>query len=167
MSDSDRAYLAQAVDLALEAGRTDEYPVGAVLVADGGSVIGAAANQSLASGVRIHHAEMRVLEQVPTWHSALAMPHLTLYTSLEPCLMCFGAAVVSRIHRIVWACRDPYGGAGALVDRWPLPHLMIPEVVSEPYDDLRETSSRALVAFFTQTQRADILRVWEAAGYRG
>jgi tRNA(adenine34) deaminase len=163
--DTDRDHLAHAVELALDAARAGEYPIGAVLVAPDGVVIGSAANAIISSGSRLQHAEVRILSQLRPYSAGLRDQRLTLYSSLEPCLMCFGAAVIAGIRRIVWACSDPFGGAGVLTERWPLPHLPIPEIVAEPYGDLRDASCAALVDFFVRQGRDDILTVWQKAGY--
>jgi len=162
---NDREYLQHAVNLGLAAAETGEYPIGAVLATNSGQILAAAANQSQATLKRLQHAEVRVLQVISPRNIEIEQPPLILYSSLEPCLMCFGAAIVARISRIVWACNDPFGGAGVLLDHWPLPHLPIPEVVAEPFPDLREASRCALVRFFAENHRHDILRVWQNAGY--
>jgi tRNA(adenine34) deaminase len=161
----DREHLAHAVALALDAAKAGEYPIGAVLVAPDGSVMGSAANSIRASGSRLQHAEVRVLQAVPPRESTPDDHRLTLYSSLEPCLMCFGAAVIARVSLIVWACSDPFGGAGVLTEAWPLPHLPIPHLVAEPYPDLCEASRAAMVDYFTRSNRHDILAAWQDAGY--
>lgn len=164
---TDRDYLSQAVDLALTAAQAGEYPIGAVLVDEAGSVITSASNTSVQSNIRLQHAEMRAMQAIPTYAPDVQIPPMTLYTSLEPCLMCFGGAVVGRVARIVYACRDVWGGASAFADQWPLANVPIPILEAEPFDDLRDASARALVAFFARTGRIKMLRVWEAAGYKG
>jgi tRNA(adenine34) deaminase len=166
MPNTDIDFLSQAVDLALAAAQAGEYPIGALLVDESGTVIASAANTSIQSNVRLQHAEMRAMQAIPTYAPDVKIPPMTLYTSLEPCLMCFGGAVVGRVHRIVYACRDVWGGASAFADPWPLANVPIPILDAEPFADLRDASARALIAFFARTGRIAILRVWERAGYR-
>ena len=96
--------------LALVAG---DFPVGTALVQDG-ELLGVGRN-SLFSDNRIDaHAEHNVLtrlsSQLRTNNRGKSGYTLTLYTTLEPCLMCLGTAIMHRVNRIVIACPDPTGG---------------------------------------------------------
>jgi tRNA(adenine34) deaminase len=87
-------------------------------------------------------------------------PHLTLYASLEPCLMCYGMAVVARINRIVWACNDPHGGVGVMMTAESWANYHIPEQLAEPFPDLRETSRQLMIKFWHAQNREDIIAAW-------
>ena len=100
----------QAIELALQAEEEGNLPVGAVITLHGKLV---AEGQSRIFTPKIdltRHAEMEVLKAVPQelWHSA---EELCLYTTLEPCLMCLGAILLSSIGRVVFGSVDSYGGA--------------------------------------------------------
>lgn len=89
------------------------FPVGAVLVIDG-KLVGKERNSLHSNRDYISHAEMKLLSK----YSSLIKESIkgknsvvTLYTSLEPCLMCLGAATLNRISRIVYGCDDPFTGA--------------------------------------------------------
>jgi tRNA(adenine34) deaminase len=88
------------------------FPVGAVLVI-GNKLIDKGRNSIKTNSDWISHAEMLLLHKnsVLIKKSRKEKLLVTLYTTLEPCLMCFGAAVLHRISRIVYACSDPYTGA--------------------------------------------------------
>ena len=64
------------------------------------------------------HAEMEALRAVPEdlWGSA---EHMSLYTTLEPCLMCFGSILLHRVGRVVFGSSDPYGGASTAIAHLP------------------------------------------------
>lgn len=100
------------MDLALQEGllalRDDRLPVGCVIVEDGKVI--AKGRRSEGDHATLDHAEMLALRSVvqPPRRSARG---LTLYTTLEPCVMCFGAIIHNRVARVVYALEDPYGGA--------------------------------------------------------
>ena len=87
-----------------------DVPVGAVVAVDG-EIVGSGYNQRQALGDPTAHAEVLALRQAArkmgTWYLTAAV----LYVTLEPCIMCLGAAVLSRIQRLVFGCHDPKAGA--------------------------------------------------------
>lgn len=112
-SEQDNYFMSLAIEqaqLALDAG---DFPVGAALVQDG-ELLGVGRN-SLFSDNRIDaHAEHNLLTQLSSdlrsSNRGKSDYILTLYTTLEPCLMCLGTAILHRVKRIVIACPDPTGG---------------------------------------------------------
>jgi tRNA(adenine34) deaminase len=99
---------------ALSAG--DDVPVGAVVVA-GGSVISVAHNEREATGDPTGHAEVLALRRAAGELGTWRLEGCTLVVTLEPCTMCAGAAVASRVDRIVYGAIDLKGGAvGSLWD---------------------------------------------------
>jgi tRNA(adenine34) deaminase len=109
-SDADRAFMQAALELAGEAGRQEEVPVGAVLVS-GGAIAGRGYNQPLAAGDPSAHAEMIALRAAAANLGNYRLPGTTLYVTLEPCAMCAGAIVLARVERLVFAARDLRFGA--------------------------------------------------------
>jgi tRNA(adenine34) deaminase len=113
-----RKHLRRAVALALAAERVGNLPIGALVTLDD-EVVAEAGNALLvphyAPG---RHAEIETLRRVPPelWPRARA---LICYTTLEPCLMCFGALLLHGFGRIVFGARDPAGGAGYLLQHLP------------------------------------------------
>jgi tRNA(adenine34) deaminase len=99
---------------ALSAG--DDVPVGAVILA-GGSVISVAHNEREATGDPTGHAEVLALRRAAGELGTWRLEGCTLVVTLEPCTMCAGAAVASRVDRIVYGAVDLKGGAvGSLWD---------------------------------------------------
>lgn len=88
----------------------NEVPVGAVIVHDGG-VIAKAYNQVLAKGVSTCHAEILAINQACTYLSNSRLYNCDLYVTLEPCLMCAGAIINSRMKRVIFSCYEPNTGA--------------------------------------------------------
>lgn len=112
-------YLREALDLAREGKSAGSSPVGAVLVNAAGEVVARGRNRTgepqsaeHVGDASVAHAEMDVFFQVGKLESP---QDLTLYTSLEPCLMCGGAGALLGLRRLVWATDDPWGGSGRLI----------------------------------------------------
>ncbi len=106
---ADATWMRRALSLAQAAGERGEVPVGAVVVRAGG-LIGSGSNRMEEAQDATCHAEMEALRQA----AAMAGSHLggaTLYVTLEPCAMCAGAAVWSKVERLVFGARDPKAGA--------------------------------------------------------
>ncbi len=87
-----------------------EVPVGAVLIKDG-SVVAEAHNEIETAPDATAHAEMLVLHEAARRTGSWRLEGMTLYVTLEPCPMCAGAMVLSRIRRLVYGAPDPKKGA--------------------------------------------------------
>ena len=106
----DRACFERAVQLANEAEKTGNLPVGAVIALDG-KVISEGNSAIWQPELRLHrHAEMEALMSLPKGLSERAR-EMTLYTTLEPCLMCCGAILLYGIGRLLFGSTDGFGGA--------------------------------------------------------
>lgn len=108
--DIDAYWMGRALELAIEASTADEVPVGAVIVKDS-SLIAAANNQREMLKDPTAHAEMIAITQAATAIGDWRLENTTLYVTLEPCIMCAGAILQSRIPRVVFGATDPKGGA--------------------------------------------------------
>lgn len=106
-----------AIELAEEAGRCGEVPVGAVIVGPDGRVVGRGFNQPILRHDPTAHAEVMALRNAAETLVNYRMPGCTLYVTLEPCVMCAGAIMHARIGRVVFGARDPKTGvAGSVID---------------------------------------------------
>ena len=113
--------MAEALKEAHLAAYEDEVPVGAVLVHKG-EIIARAHNQTITLNDPSAHAEILALRQAGTALANYRLLNTTLYVTLEPCLMCFGALVHARIDRLVFATPDPKTGVcGSKLDAQGLP----------------------------------------------
>ncbi len=113
--------MGEALSEARLAFREGVFPVGAVLVA--GQKLVARARKTMAS-THLHHAEMNLFREVFGGdHEFTRADVLTLYTTLEPCSMCWGTILHLPISRLVYAMEDPYGGcASSRMDDLPPRH---------------------------------------------
>ena len=119
----DERHMQRALELAQEAGRAGEVPVGAVVVLEGRSV-GEGRNRMVGSGDPSAHAEMEAIRSACAAVGNYRLPGADLFVTLEPCPMCAGALVLARVKRIVFAAHDPKSGAaGSVLDVVRSPHL--------------------------------------------
>lgn len=115
----------EAIALARRAAEMDEVPVGAVAVKDG-KIIAAAHNMRETNKCALHHAELLAIERACSALGGWRLPGVTLYVTMEPCVMCAGAIVNARIERVVYGAKDHrFGAYGSVVDipRVPLNHI--------------------------------------------
>lgn len=99
-----------ALELAAEAERAGEVPVGAVVVVDG-RVAGRGFNSPLSQSDPTAHAEILALREAARALGNYRLPGATLYVTMEPCAMCAGALVAARVERLVFGARDLRFGA--------------------------------------------------------
>ena len=88
----------------------DEVPVGCVIVKDD-SIIARAHNRKEKRNCALYHAEIECIKKTTRKLDNWNLKGCDMYVTLEPCMMCTGAIVNSRIDRIFFGCRDPKGGA--------------------------------------------------------
>jgi tRNA(adenine34) deaminase len=113
----DAFYIGRCLHLADEAARRGEVPVGAVVVDPSGAIVSEGFNLRETAFDATAHAEVVALRAASELRRRWYLDDLTLYVTLEPCLMCAGALVQARIARVVYGCTDPKGGAmGSLYD---------------------------------------------------
>ncbi|WP_319523113.1 nucleoside deaminase [uncultured Desulfosarcina sp.] len=110
-SDTDRQMMTRALTLARQALAAGEFPVGCVIAA-GDTVVakGHRTGTSTGQGNEIDHAEINAIRQLNRSHPGLDRSTLAIYCTMEPCLMCFSAILLSGIPRIVYAYEDVMGG---------------------------------------------------------
>ena len=107
----DAAAMAYALQQAALALGHDDVPVGAVIVRDG-VVVAARHNERELTGDPTAHAEILAIRDAAEHMGNWRLENCTLYVTLEPCAMCAGAAVNSRVARVVYGAADPKAGAG-------------------------------------------------------
>lgn len=107
----DEYYMERALSLAERAAEEGEVPVGAVVVDAEGQIIAEAWNQPIGRCDPTAHAEIVALREAATRVGNYRLPGCSLYVTIEPCTMCAGALVHSRIARLVFGAPEPKAGA--------------------------------------------------------
>jgi len=107
-------WMQRALSEARKAEDKDEVPIGCVIVRQG-RIIGRGHNLRESSQDPSAHAEMLAIRKAARKLGSWRLLDTTLYVTLEPCTMCMGAIILSRIPQVVFGCYDPKGGAAGSV----------------------------------------------------
>jgi tRNA(adenine34) deaminase len=152
---ADEQYVRNALDLARDAAKRNEVPIGAVVVRDG-EILAAAANRTMRDQDPTAHAELLAIREASGKLDRWRLDDCTLYVTLEPCAMCAGAIVLSRMRRVVFGAWDEKAGmAGSVGDLLRHPRLNHqPEVRAGV---LADECGRVLEEFF-RAQRSAVAR---------
>lgn len=148
-SGDDIYFMKLALEEAEKADRLDEVPIGAVLVQDG-KLLSRGHNAPIRRHDPTAHAEIQALRSAGEWLHNYRMPESTLYVTLEPCLMCFGALIQARVSRVVYGAADLKVGVSRLqgfLERANVNHRF------EWQGGLLEEECRALLQGFFQRRR--------------
>ena len=105
----DRLYMEMALELAAAAAAAGEVPVGAVVVRDG-EVLGRGWNRPISTCDATAHAEIVALREASRACGNYRLPEATLYVTIEPCVMCAGAAYWTQLKRVVYGAADSKRG---------------------------------------------------------
>ena len=147
----DELYMRLALGLAYQAYCNNEIPIGAVIVYDD-QIIAWSHNQKEMRQDATAHAELLALQGAAKYLGQWRLKEATMYCTLEPCAMCAGAMVNSRLGRLVYAARDPKAGAaGSIMDL--LRYSGLNHQVEVEYGVLEEESSQLLKQFFADLRR--------------
>ena len=138
-------YMRRALELAQEAANEGEVPVGAVVVRNG-EIIGTVRNRRELARNALAHAEIEALDMACRRLGGWRLIGCDLYVTLEPCPMCAGAIINSRIERVIQGTPDPKAGScGSVVDLFALGYNHRPELITGV---LQEECAAILTAFF-------------------
>jgi len=113
----------KALKLAEEAAKDGETPVGAVLIDQSGQVIGTGRNRREKENSAIAHAEMEAIDRAGKYLKDWRLSGCTLYVTLEPCPMCTGAIIMSRIDKLYFGAKDELtGSCGSVINLFMEPY---------------------------------------------
>jgi len=104
-------YMRIALSLAKEAGEAGEVPVGCVIVSSDGEVVGQGRNRREVERSALAHAELEAIDEVCKKTGDWRLAGYSLYVTLEPCPMCAGAILMSRISKLFYGARDELTGS--------------------------------------------------------
>lgn len=127
----DEMYMRKALELAALAAAEDEVPVGAVVVKKStGEIVGRGFNRREYGRSPLTHAEIIAIDQASRKLGGWRLIDCELFVTLEPCPMCAGAVINSRVERVVFGAYDQKAGScGSIVDLFGLPYNHKPECV--------------------------------------
>jgi tRNA(adenine34) deaminase len=143
--------MGEALDAAREALAAGEVPVGAVLVGEGGEILARACNRPIGLSDPTAHAEILALRAAAQARGNYRLPGVTLYVTIEPCIMCLGALIQARVRRLVFGAPDPK--AGACVSLYRLPEDSRLNHRLEVAGGVREAECRELLQEFFKARR--------------
>lgn len=144
---TDEEYMREALALAKKAFELGEVPVGAVAVWDG-KIVGRGMNLRETDKNALRHAEITAIDEACKNLGGWRLWKCELYVTLEPCPMCAGAIINSRVKRVIYGASDPKAGScGSLTNLFEMPYNHKPEVVSGV---LEEECSALLSEFFAK-----------------
>ena len=116
ITDTDKYFMRLALEQAELAYRADEVPIGAVIVNPEGIPVGSGFNSPISANDPTAHAEMMALRDAASFVKNYRLTSFTLYVTLEPCIMCFGAMIHARIGRLVFGAPDKRSGVTRNLD---------------------------------------------------
>jgi tRNA(Arg) A34 adenosine deaminase TadA len=146
-------WMDEALAAAREGMEDGEIPIGSVVVDRDGAVLGRGCNRVRATGRHTHHAEMAAFDDAAG--TGLAdREGVVLVTTLEPCVMCFGAALQGRVDAIVYAHEAPENGAAGRVGPNRAPGSVLPRMVF----GVGRSRSRALLREWNDTTGSGFTR---------
>lgn len=146
------AYMRQALELANEAARLQEVPVGAIVIRNG-EIIARAGNAQITACDPTAHAEVNVLRIASKALGNYRLPGCTVYSTVEPCLMCAGALLHARVDCLVYGAPEPRAGAasGSVNYFAEMTHVHKLEVIG----GVLEGECRQLIQSFFKSRRVD------------
>lgn len=147
---NDEFYMRKAIDLAQMAALEGEVPVGAVITMEG-KIISTGRNRREKGKNALYHAELEAIDKACNILGGWRLWQCELFVTLEPCPMCAGAIINSRIKRLVFGAYDyKAGSCGSLVNLFDLPYNHKPEVKG---GILKKECANLLSNFFKNLRR--------------
>lgn len=146
----DREFMEEALRLAAEAAAEGEVPVGCVITLDG-RIVGRGRNRRERAKNALAHAELEAIDEACRTLGGWRLWQCTIYVTLEPCPMCAGAIINSRIRRVVYGAADTKAGCcGSVTDLFAMPFNHHPVVEQ----GLRAEEAQELLQAFFKDLRA-------------
>ncbi len=140
-------FMLRAIELAEKAAELDEVPVGAVVVKDG-EIVGEGFNRRETGKNALAHAELEAINNACRRLGGWRLHQCEIYVTLEPCPMCTGAIINSRIKRVVFGASDYKAGSmGSVINLCDLPYNHKPEIQG---GFMQEECSALLTEFFAK-----------------
>lgn len=146
----DNEFMLKALEEAKKSKMEKEVPIGAVIVYEN-EIISTGRNKRETLKNALLHAEIEAIHEACKKLNRWRLTGCTLYVTLEPCAMCTGAIINSRISRLVYGAYDPKAGScGSVINLFDLPYNHIPKVTS---GILEKECSEILSSFFRELRK--------------
>ena len=156
MTDTDAKYMKEAIRQAKKAYAIGEVPIGCVIVRDG-KIISRGYNRRTIEKNTLAHAELAAIKKASKKLDDWRLEGCTMYVTLEPCQMCAGALVQSRIDRVVVGCMNPKAGcAGSILNLLQMPEFN--HQVELETGVLEEECSQMMKDFFRELRETKKLK---------
>lgn len=156
MTDTDAKYMKEAIRQAKKAYAIGEVPIGCVIVRDG-KIISRGYNRRTIDKNTLAHAELAAIKKASKKLDDWRLEDCTMYVTLEPCQMCAGALVQSRIDRVVVGCMNPKAGcAGSILNLLQMPEFN--HQVELETGVLEEECSQMMKDFFRELRETKKLK---------
>lgn len=156
MTDTDAKYMKEAIRQAKKAYEIGEVPIGCVIVRDG-KIISRGYNRRTIDKNTLAHAELAAIKKASKKLDDWRLEGCTMYVTLEPCQMCAGALVQSRIDRVVVGCMNPKAGcAGSILNLLQMPEFN--HQVELETGVLEEECSQMMKDFFRELRETKKLK---------
>ena len=147
---TENKFMQAALELARQSALEGEVPVGAVIVKDN-EIVGTGRNRREYGKNALYHAEIEAIDSACKKLGGWRLWQCDMYVTLEPCPMCTGAIINSRIKRLVYGASDyKAGSCGSVVNLFSLPYNHKPEVVSGV---MQEECAALLTDFFKRLRK--------------
>ncbi len=144
-------YMKEAIKQAKKAYALEEVPIGCVIVY-GGKIIGRGYNRRMTDKTALAHAELTAIKKACKRIGDWRLDDCEMYVTLEPCQMCSGAIVQSRIKKVYIGCMNPKAGcAGSVMNMLQVPQFN--HQVETEKGVLEEECSKMLSAFFKELRK--------------
>ena len=151
MGMNDEYFMKEALSLAAKSAAEGEVPVGAVVVIDG-RIVGKGRNRREKDKNALAHAELEAINEACRTLGGWRLWQCDMYVTLEPCPMCTGAIINSRIKRLVYGASDyKAGSCGSVVNLFDLPYNHKPEMLG---GFMQEECSAMLTEFFRSLRKS-------------
>ena len=145
-------YMLKALEQAKLAYNSDEVPVGSVIVNPNGEIIGTGRNRCRAENDATLHAEIESIKNASRNYGDWRLEGCTMYVTLEPCPMCAGAILNSRISKLVYGAKEPrFGSCGSVINLFMENYGFSPEIYG---GILEEECAEILNNFFKRVRES-------------
>lgn len=150
---NDEYYMKEALKEAMKASKKGEVPVGCIIVKDN-QIIARSHNTRHEKKSVFDHAEILAIKKATKKLNSWILDDVSIYVTLEPCLMCAGTIIQSRIKRLVYATREPkHGACGSIIDVFDKDKYKFNHTVEVVSGVLEAESKKILKDFFTNLRK--------------